>query len=271
MINKVSILGCGWFGMALAKALQADGMEIKGSTTTEAKLAVLQAAHLKPYLIDLENKNLPIHQEFFNCDVLFICIPPKESSATVPYAAKIEQILGLALHEAKNVILISSTGVFEDGNFVVAETVTPQPTSATGLALLAAENVLKAQHSFSSTIVRFAGLIGPNRNLGKHFAGKTDIANGLAPVNLIHLSDCIGLCKKIIEKQAFGRTYHGVSPHHPSRQDFYTQACLAAGLEKPLFKAEKLSWKQVESIHVPQFLDYNYIYNPWDKYMNELS
>ena len=271
MKKTVGILGCGWFGMALAKALQADGFEVKGSTTTAAKFELLKQAHVIPYLIDLDKEKANLAADFFECDILFICITPKVNSAAVPYATKIKTIANCALNKVKHLVMISSTGVFEDGNFSVDEHTVPQPKNAAGLALLAAENVLKVEHSFTSTIIRFAGLIGPERNLAKHFAGKNDIGNGLAPINLIHLSDCIGLCKKIIEKEAFGGIYHGVSPHHPSRKEFYTQACIASGFVKPTFTAEKLSWKQVDSINVPDILDYKYLYNNWDKYLKELK
>lgn len=271
MDKTVSILGCGWFGMALAKALQANGHEVKGSTTTVSKIEQLQQAKIKPYLIDLAGENSHLNSDFFDCDILFICIPPKANTSAVPYASKIRQIASSATGKAKHVVLISSTGVFEDGNCIVTEKVAPQPSSETGVAVVTAENVLKQQQLFTCTIIRFAGLIGPDRNLAKHFAGKKNIANGLAPINLIHLNDCIGLCKAIIEQQAFGYVYHGVSPHHPTRKDFYTQVCINSKLERPTFIAEKLAWKQVDSVNVTQILGYNYLYNHWDTYLVELS
>ena len=36
--EKISILGCGWLGLPLAKSLLAKGYKIKGSTTSESKL-----------------------------------------------------------------------------------------------------------------------------------------------------------------------------------------------------------------------------------------
>lgn len=48
---KVSILGCGWLGFPLAKKLIEIGFEVKGSTTTENKLAVLKSNKIAPYLL----------------------------------------------------------------------------------------------------------------------------------------------------------------------------------------------------------------------------
>ena len=39
---QVSILGCGWLGLPLAKALIGEGYTVKGSTTTPAKLNLLK-------------------------------------------------------------------------------------------------------------------------------------------------------------------------------------------------------------------------------------
>lgn len=250
----VSILGCGWYGLAMAKALIASGYEVNGSTTSVEKLPVLKQAGIKPYLVNFELAQVHFEKTFFDCDILIISLPPKRNSLDHPI--KIKEIASIAEKAGvKQIILISSTGVYQNGNFVVNEDIIPIPDSDAGKALLEAENILK-QYPFTTTIIRFAGLIGPGRNLAQHFAGKTAIANGLAPVNLIHLTDCIGITKAIIQQKAFGHIYHGVSPEHPSRKEFYTKKCITSGLAKPKFKDELLPWKQIESINVPKILGY---------------
>jgi 3-hydroxyisobutyrate dehydrogenase-like beta-hydroxyacid dehydrogenase len=51
---KISILGCGWLGLPLAKSLLAKSYEVKGSTTSENKLEVLINAGILPFQIQLE-------------------------------------------------------------------------------------------------------------------------------------------------------------------------------------------------------------------------
>jgi nucleoside-diphosphate-sugar epimerase len=267
MENKsISILGCGWYGLAMAKALAAAGYHANGSTTSKDKLEILDKLNIKPYLINFDGDNTNYDESFFNCDVLIISIPPKRN-AQADYPSKIKYI-ALAAEKAKvkRVIFISSTGIFQNGNFIVDEETIPKPNTTAGEVLLAAEAVLKENQTFTATIIRFAGLIGPDRNLAKHFAGKSDIANGLAPINLIHLDDCIGITKAIIEQKAFGNIYHGVSPSHPSRKDFYTKACLTSGFEKPEFLDELLDWKQVESKNVASYLAYQFKIENWMDY-----
>lgn len=250
-METISILGCGWYGLALAKALVADGYPVKGSTTSECKLIALEEIGVEPYLINLANGKNSFDIDFFKNDVLVVCIPSRKKNEDSQ--SLVDQLKTIcALTKSKQVIFISSTGIYQDGNFVVDENVTPEPTSEVGKTLLAAETLLKQHQGFTTTIIRFGGLIGPDRNLAKHFAGRVEIPNGLAPINLIHLDDCIGLTKAILSENAFGVTYHGVSPAHPTRAEFYTQACLNSGFEKPQFITELLDWKQIESVNVPK-------------------
>ena len=76
-ISTISILGCGWLGMNLAKDLIESGYEVKGSTTHEEKLPKLKALGAIPFLIKLlpEPEGDRLH-EFFDSDLLIICIPP---------------------------------------------------------------------------------------------------------------------------------------------------------------------------------------------------
>ncbi|MFA6275521.1 MAG: NAD(P)H-binding protein [Pedobacter sp.] len=271
--ERISILGCGWYGFALAEKLIENGYEVKGSTTSEAKITSFKTANIQPYLVNFEADKSEYDAGFFDCDILIISIPPKKNSPQLSdFTIKIKNIAEAASKaKVKQVIFISSTKVYQDGNFVVNENILPQPDTDSGKAILDAEHLLKEIKSFTTTIIRFAGLIGPNRNLAKYFAGKKEIANGLAPVNLIHLDDCIGITETIIQQKAFGEIYHGVTPNHPSRKDFYTKACIVSGLEEPSFIAELLKWKQIESKNVSEVLAYEYVFKNWDKYFETLA
>lgn len=258
--KKVSILGCGWYGFSLANALLNKKIAVKGSTTSPEKLRQLAIAGIEPHLVSFELDDETYLPEFFDCDVLFICFPPKvRNGNTTDYLNKIERIISaLKTTQVKQVIFISSTGVYGDNNKEVNETDKPQPDSESGRALLKAEELLQQQTSFTTTIIRFGGLIGPGRDPGRFFAGKRDVPNGLAPVNLIHLTDCIGISEAIIDQSAFGSIYNGCAPTHPAKADFYTKATLRSGLEAPQFISEKKAWKIVSSVNTEGILKYQY-------------
>ena len=257
--KTVSILGCGWFGFALAKKLITLNYNVKGSTTTPDKLTVLEESKIQPYLINFSSESLICEDSFFDADVLFICIPPKRSSPELKdYPNKIKMILDLAKSKTKNIILISSTSIYGDENKSVNELSETHPETDSGKMVLEAEQLFKTLHPQDYTVIRFAGLIGPNRSGGRFFAGKTDVPNGLVPVNLIHQTDAVGIACEILAKNTFGRTYNACSPNHPTKQDFYTKVTANDGLLAPSFISEKIAWKIVESINVPKYLDYDF-------------
>lgn len=268
-IKTISLLGCGWFGMPFAKILVKKGYAVKGATTSKDKLELLAAQGIEPYQINL-NETADLPKDFFNTDVIFVCVPPRaKTNDAQHYAEKLKRVATAAQERVKQVVFISSTGifesVFEDGDFEVDENTPPNPNNDAGKALLAAENLWQNYPQFTTTIIRFAGLIGPDRNLAKFFAGRADIPNGKAPINLIALQDGIGLCLRLLETQKFGGIYHGVSPHHPTRKEFYTHLCEISAMEKPVFKDELLEWKQINSINVPK-LGYLFEVTNWFEY-----
>ncbi|MGZ3757987.1 MAG: SDR family oxidoreductase [Mucilaginibacter sp.] len=258
--KKVSILGCGWYGFSLAVALLNKKIAVKGSTTSSEKLQKLAVAGIEPHLVSFESDNETYAPEFFDCDALFVCFPPKvRNGSATNYLNKIERIIeALKTTTVKQVIFISSTGVYGDNNKEVNETDEPLPDSESGRALLKAEELLQQQTSFTTTIIRFGGLIGPGRDPGRFLAGKKDVPNGLVPVNLIHLTDCIGVSEAIIDQSAFGYVYNACAPNHPAKADFYTKATLRSGLEVPEFINEKKTWKIVSSVNTDRILKYQY-------------
>lgn len=258
--KNISILGCGWYGFELAKTLSADGHHIKGSTTSPEKLSLLKESDIVPYLINLSEEDNHSDPLFFDSEILIIAIPPKRNTIEQHnFVTKIKKITAAAeASRIEHVIFISSTSVYGDKNAEINEHTPASPDTDSGKAILLAEGLLQEKASFSTTIIRFGGLFGPNRNPGRFFAGKKDIPNGQAPVNLIHLNDCIAITQKIISKAAYGHIYNACSTDHPSRAEFYTHAAIQSGLEPPQFKDELLNWKRVNSISIPEYLDYTF-------------
>lgn len=258
--REISILGCGWFGLELAKTLAKKEYLVRGSTTTKEKFPELNAFEIIPFLVNFQENEESFDTGFFNSPLLVICIPPKRSSAEQhTFLSKIERIAkAAAAGMVEHIIFISSSSVYGDCNGEVNEHTPPKPDTDSGKAILSAELRLQENTKFDTTIVRFSGLIGPNRDPGRFFAGKSAIPNGQAPVNLIHLTDCIGITMKILEEEAFGHTYNACATDHPSRATFYTGAAAKSGLDLPQFKDELLNWKLVSSITITQQLNYTF-------------
>ncbi|PTT02141.1 NAD(P)-dependent oxidoreductase [Pedobacter sp. HMWF019] len=270
-INTISILGCGWYGLPLAKALLDHGYHVKGSTTSQDKITLLAESGIKPYLLNLDPGNSIDPSDFFESDVLIVCIPPKRNSDhLLSYASKISKVANLAIqYKIAQILYISSTSVYHEENQVVDENTIPRPQTLSAQQILQAEQLLKDTTLFETTIIRFGGLIGPGRLPGRFFAGKKNIPNGRAPINLIHLTDCIGLTLHIIQHSVFGHLYNACCPDHLEKQLFYEAATRTLNLEAPEFIDELREWKIISSIQVPNFLEYSYKVSDWMKWLRD--
>jgi len=260
----VSILGCGWFGQPLAKSLLSKGIEVKGSTTSQEKLPVLKAENIPAYLINIiTEKTSVIDPGFFMCNTLIIANNVRIDDAE-KYLAKIAATIDLINRSGiKKVIFISSISVYGEPCKQVDERTKPMPVTVSGKLLFEAELLLQNQAAFSTTIIRFGGLVGPGRDPGNFFAGKTNIPNGDAPVNLIHLEDCIGITEGIILSDIEAVLINAVAPSHPTKKEFYTAASQRAGLPIPSFIPGKTKWKIVDSMYATELLKYTFKIEDW--------
>jgi nucleoside-diphosphate-sugar epimerase len=162
----------------------------------------------------------------------------------------------------QKVLFISSTSVYPENNQHAKEDDHSVPEKASGRALLEAENILKQQTDFKTTIIRFGGLIGLNRNPAR-FLLKSSQPIEDAPVNLIHQDDCIEIISAIISQNVWGETFNACSPEHPMKKDFYTKAAIQSGYTVPEMSSRQAKYKIVDSSKLIRLLNYQFIYpNP---------
>ncbi|AXG71759.1 pyrroline-5-carboxylate reductase [Kordia sp. SMS9] len=259
--TQISILGCGWLGLALAKNFIAQHYKVKGSTTSQDKVATLQEAGIQPYVFTLGTTNdATLFADFLaNSDVVVINFPPKRVADIVNmYQEQIRAILPFIKAEQK-VVFVSSTSVYQNTNDWVSEELENHPEKESGKAVFAAENLLRSTLQNRLTILRFAGLFGYDRVPGRFLANKKELSNGNAPVNMIHQDDCIGLIMTVIKRKAWGEIINGCSDVHPLRKRFYVLAAKKLGLTPPEFKKEdSVSFKKVSNIKSKMLLHYTY-------------
>jgi nucleoside-diphosphate-sugar epimerase len=263
-MKKISILGCGWLGFPLAKALLENGFSVKGSTTSTEKILKIENAEISPFLIELGEVTINGNVSEFleRSQVLIIDIPPKlRGSATENFVAKIKNLIPFVEKAGiKKVVFVSSTSVYSDDNKLVTEETFANPDTESGKQLVACEELLQSNSHFETTVLRFGGLIGEDRNPIRFLAGRTNIENPNAPINLIHQEDCIGIILKIIESNCWGETFNAVAPFHPSREAYYTQKAKEYNLELPIFAASKPSiGKTIISDKLEKVLNYQFI------------
>ncbi len=275
MMTQISILGCGWLGLPLAKALLENGFSVKGSTTSVEKLSVLENSGIQAYLILLtptlskgegeETGNLCGFLE--NSKILIIDIPPKlRGDSKENFVSKIKNVIPfLEKSTVENVLFISSTSVYGEDNLIVTEETKLNPDTESGKQLVQTEQLLQSNPNFKTTILRFGGLIGEDRHPIKFLAGRTNIENPNAPINLIHQDDCIGIILEILrqaqnDKLEWNETFNAAAPYHPSRKEYYTHKAIEFNLPLPEFNSENLTFgKTIASSKVEKALGYTFV------------
>ena len=272
MMTQISILGCGWLGLPLANTLLEIGFLVKGSTTSVDKLSILTNLEIQPYLINLtptlsNGEGDETIEAFLEASkTLIIDIPPKlRGSEKENFVSKIRSLIPFIENSAvENVIFISSTSVYGEDNLVVTEETELNPDTESGKQLVQSEQLLLSNSNFKTTVLRFGGLIGEDRHPIRFLAGRKNIENPNAPINLIHQEDCIGIIIQIIQraqndKLEWNETFNAVAPFHPSRREYYTQKALDLGLDLPEFNDDNSSFgKTISSSKIENFLEYTF-------------
>ncbi len=263
MKPSIAIVGCGWLGLPLAKTLIQHGYSVSGSTTSPEKLAILQEAQIDPFLIQCNEQQVEGNWEalFSGKEIVIIDIPPKlRGENRENFVVKIETLIScIVTTTITKVLFIGSTSVYSDTDKMITETTIPQPDTESGKQLLEVENLLLQNPNFQTSIIRFGGLIGNDRNPIKFLAGKENIENPKAPINFIHQTDCIGIILALIEKGIWDETFNAVAPSHPTREAYYTQKASEFGLPLPQFNHQKPSThKIISSEKVQHILGYEF-------------
>ncbi len=276
---QVSILGCGWLGLPLAKSLIEKGFSVNGSTTSLEKIPILESLGIQPSIVTLsavegqnnENEIIPFLQ---NSEVLIINIPPKlrrdsVTSLGMTFVEKIENLIPfIEKSTVKKIIFVSSTSVYgeiplenvQGEKNSITEEILPNPDTENGKQLLEVEKILQSNTHFKTTIVRFGGLIGNDRHPIYFLAGRKNIENPDAPINLIHLEDCIGIIHEILRyAQNDNLVLNAVAPFHPSRKKFYSEKAIELNLPLPEFEEKnKVAGKIISSEKVETVLNYKF-------------
>ncbi len=172
------VVGCGYTGSALARALIARGDDVT-ITRRDAAAAARLAGELGARGIAYQlGDALPEA-----ADAIVACLAPP---GRAPAAAA-------RLAGARRIVYVSSTGVYAPGNGGwVDEGYPTTPATASGRARLAAEQALAAVAP-DAVLLRAAGIYGPQRSLADRLRAGTFriVGDGRAHVSRIHVDDLV--------------------------------------------------------------------------------
>lgn len=262
MKERLSIVGLGWFGMELAKAL-GETYDVFGTKRSvpneESEIKIM------PLSFDPEPVGTPL-SEVLDAELLVINIPPnsRRENAEENYRKMMDVVTdAIALSSVQRAVFVSSTGVFGEQKGRVDETTIPIPSTTGGRILFDAEQKFLAISSCETFILRPSGLVGGDRHPAKYLAGRKGLSGRLHSVNLVHREDLIAVTAGLLRKNDLKRrVFHAAAKEHPSKEEYYTAMAHKLGLEKPSFdQADDSRGKQVDAEESKKILNVKFHYD----------
>jgi nucleoside-diphosphate-sugar epimerase len=238
---KIAIVACGWLGQPLAHFLIKDGHTIVATCRSAAKQQELQQQGITAQLFNLgDNLHSATMQEVLQADLLVLNIPPGGKHIQTEFFTHHMCALVQAAksHGCQRLLFISTTAVYGEVQGEIVEHLLCQPATLSAKAHLTIEQSVRDIFCADASILRLAGLVGPDRHPAKYLAAKSAVSQGSQGVNLVHQVDVISAIQAIIQQKYYGSIFHLSAHEHPSRQDYYSWACTQLGLQAPEFSVE---------------------------------
>jgi nucleoside-diphosphate-sugar epimerase len=214
MSARALVLGCGYMGLRLVRALLAEGVNVWGATPNAERHEQIRAAGAEPIPADtIEPATLRRLAEL-RPDVVFDLVRPQQLGPeryTTWGTRNVAQLFSQQKPEA--LVYVSSTSVYDGrSSGWIDETTEVNPTSAFGAARLDAERTyLEAWHAHGLPvrICRAPSIYGPHRTLrGRLESGAyTRVDDEEQWVSRIHVDDLVAALIAAWRRGAPGEVY----------------------------------------------------------------
>jgi nucleoside-diphosphate-sugar epimerase len=233
-VHSVSIVGCGYTGLRLARRWQTAGHEVRGFATRTDSLRQIAAQGAQASLLNLDQALAPID---FDGQLLYYAVPP---APVGDRDLRLERLLEQTVGTPRRFVYFSTTGVYGDrGGGAVDEDSPPAPKSERAIRRLAAETSLRRwadSRAVSWCILRIPGIYGPQR-LPLDRLRRRDPAIDLSeasPGNRIQVEDLVTACVAAgIAPQADDRIYNITDGSDDSATAFLQRVAGIANLPPP--------------------------------------
>lgn len=248
-MRTVSIVGCGYVGVRLARRWKALGCTVRGFGTREESLRQIAASGAEAALLNLDQPLQPID---FTGQLLYYLAPPAREGLR---DARLERFLAQVQEAPERFVYMSTTGVYGDrGGAWVNEETPPAPQSERAIRRLAAENALRAwadARPVSWSILRAPAIYGPGRlPLERLRRGEPAIdPKEATPGNRIHVEDLTTACVAAGRSaRADGRIYNVTDGTDDSVTSYLQRVARIGTLpQPPLISLEEARARSSES------------------------
>ncbi len=246
---RVAILGCGYVGLELGRQLTDASCDVVGVRRSDAGIEAIEAAGFDAVQADLADA--ATLDAVPDVDALVFIASSGGRGADAAREIYVDaqrtaiEHFGRRTDTPDRLIYASSTGVYGDhGGDWVDESTPIEPTTEKTRVLAEAERVAheeSAAHGIDGTVVRFAGLYGPDRyRLERYVEGP--VTEGY--LNMVHRDDAAGAVRYLLESdRARGETVLVADDEPASKWAFADWLADECGVDRPAkrTKSERLA------------------------------
>lgn len=232
----VLILGAGYSGTAIAKALAPAAQSVTGTTRSPERLADLAQAGIRPLLFDGAAISPELADAMSQATHLVQSIAPGRDGDPM-FRTGVAPLAELSPN-LRWIGYLSTVGVYGDhkGAWVTEETPC-KPVSQRSVERVEAENVWLAygtQHDIPVAILRLAGIYGPGRNAFRNLAEGTArrLVKPNQVFNRIRVED-IGSAAAFLANRGMGGIFNVTDDEPAAPQDVVAEAARLMGVEPP--------------------------------------
>ena len=113
-MQKITLIGCGWFGLPLAKSLINQGLDVITNKRSVDDIPAIEAQGIKCVQLDLAEVSFVENiADLFNSDGIVINLPPGLRRGERQYLSHLQKLKTLiGQRQYQKVIFISTTGVY---------------------------------------------------------------------------------------------------------------------------------------------------------------
>jgi nucleoside-diphosphate-sugar epimerase len=236
------IVGCGFLGRALAsRLLRRDPDEIVfGTTRTQARAGELEAAGIRPILADVLDPRSMDRLPRTDRIVVAVGYDRAAGASREDVGIAGRQNLLRSLRSSRwdgRLVVSSSTSVYgqTQGEWV-DEAAPTEPNDEAGRVALRAEEWVRGTFA-SATILRFSGLYGAGRIIGRTQLEKGGAIGGDPDrwLNLIHVNDASKVVMAVLDAADPGSIYVASDDRPILRREYYDLAARKLSLAAPRY------------------------------------
>jgi nucleoside-diphosphate-sugar epimerase len=238
------IVGCGYLGERVGKCLLERGETVFGTVRSAGRAAMLDQLGIDPIVADVLQPesldSLPAAKRILYC-VGFDRSAGTDRRSVVTRGLK--AFLDRVPRAVRRIVYASSTSVFGQGDGQwVTEASPAVPIQEAGKMCMEAEEVIRGcghKAGWSHTVLRFSGLYGPARVIGRAILERGDTIPGNPDhfLNLVHVDDAARAATAGLDREDANSLFLVNDDRPVERREYYALAARLLNAPAPRFES----------------------------------